>query len=107
MKIRDIINEDTGLEPRPGEPIPYPEGTVHVKVSDVYDWYKIGQKISNLKNARPEEFNIGVPETILVFGNEPQEEEYIDDLAKIGFSIHDVDPGQRPGVESPGHRDED
>ena len=90
---------DTGQNPQPGDPIDWPEGTVHVKVSDVYDWYKIGQKISNLDRARSQEFGKGVPETILVFSNEPQEEDMIDQLGKLGLSVHDVDPGEHPGEE--------
>lgn len=94
------LNEvDTAQEPQPGRPIDWPEGTVHVKVSDVYDWYKIGQKISDLEHARPTEFGRGVPETILVFSNEPQEEEMVDQLGRLGLSVHDVDPGEHPGEE--------
>jgi len=103
----ELEEVDSGQNPQPGDPIDWPEGTVHVKVSDVYDWYKLGQKLSNLKTARPEEFGTGVPETILVFNNEPQEEEMIDQLRRLGLDVHDVDPGEIPGQETPGHRDVD
>ena len=101
------INEvDTAQDPQPGDPIDWPEGTVHVKVSDVYDWYKLGQKLSDLSTAKKGEFGSGVPETILVFNNEPQEEAMIDQLEKLGLDVHDVDPGETPGQERPGDVDE-
>ena len=104
---QDLTEVDTGQNPQPGDPIDWPEGTVHVKVSDVYDWYKLGQKLSNLKTAKPSEFGTGVPETILVFNNERQEEDMIDQLERLGLKVHDVDPGETPGQETPGHRDVD
>ena len=104
---QDLTEVDTGQNPQPGNPIDWPEGTVHVKVSDVYDWYKLGQKLSNLKTAKPSEFGTGVPETILVFNNERQEEDMIDQLERLGLKVHDVDPGETPGQETPGHRDVD
>ena len=96
---QDLTEVDSGQDPQPGEPIDWPEGTVHVKVSDVYDWYKLGQDISDLSRADPAEYNKGVPETILVFPDEESEERYIDQLSKLGLDVHDVDPGQRPGVD--------
>jgi hypothetical protein len=96
---QELTEVDTAQNPQPGDPIDWPEGTVHVKVSDVYDWYKLGQKLSNLDTAKKGEFGSGVPETILVFNNEPQEEHMIDQLEKLGLDVHDVDPGETPGQE--------
>ena len=69
-----------------------PKGTVRVDVSDVYDWYKLGQKISNLKTADPKSFGKGPPSTILSFGSEEEEHKYINDLLKLGLTTTDIDP---------------
>lgn len=69
-----------------------PAGTVRVDVSDVYDWYKLGQKISNLKNANKNDFGKGPPSTIMAFGSEEEEHKYINDLMKLGLTTTDIDP---------------
>lgn len=69
-----------------------PKGTVRVDVSDVYDWYKLGQRISNLKNADKNDFGKGPPSTILSFGSEDEEHKYIQDLMKLGLTTTDIDP---------------
>lgn len=88
------VNEDyssnvaTGPEFKPT----MPKGTVRVDVSDVYDWYKLGKHISNLKGANPKEFGKGPPSTIVSFGSEEQEHDYIKDLEKLGLTTTDIDP---------------
>ena len=74
-----------------GELIPWPKGTVKVDVSDVYDWYKLGQHISNLKGLGKHDFGKGPPQTVMAFGSEPLEHEYIKDLNKIGLKTYDID----------------
>ena len=69
-----------------------PAGTVRVDVSDVYDWYKLGQHISNLKGLGKHDFGKGPPSTILSFGSEEEEHKYIDALKKTGLSTTDIDP---------------
>ena len=69
-----------------------PKGTVKVEVSDVYDWYKLGQHISNLKGLGKHDFGKGPPSTILSFGDEDVEHQYIKDLEKTGLSTTDIDP---------------
>ncbi len=69
-----------------------PKGTVKVDVSDVYDWYKLGQHISNLKGLGKHDFGKGPPSTILSFGDEDTEHQYIQDLLKTGLSTTDIDP---------------
>lgn len=69
-----------------------PAGTVKVDVSDVYDWYKLGQHISNLKGLGQHDFGQGPPSTIMAFGSEPEEHEYIKDLEKTGLTTTDIDP---------------
>jgi hypothetical protein len=78
-----------------------PAGTVRVDVSDVYDWYKLGQHISNLKGLGKHDFGKGPPSTILSFGDEDTEHQYIQDLEKTGLTTTDidpVDPNQPPGM---------
>lgn len=69
-----------------------PAGTVRVDVSDVYDWYKLGMHISNLKGLGKHDFGKGPPSTVLSFGSEEEEHEYIKALASIGLDITDIDP---------------
>jgi predicted chitinase len=79
-----------------------PAGTVRVDVSDVYDWYKLGQHISDLKGLGHHDFGKGPPSTILSFGSEEEEHKYIKDLEKIGLTTTDIDPidpKQPPGMK--------
>jgi hypothetical protein len=69
-----------------------PKGTVRVDVSDVYDWYKLGQHISNLKGLGKHDFGKGPPSTIISFGSEEEEHKYIQDLMKLGLDTTDIDP---------------
>ena len=69
-----------------------PKGTVKVDVSDIYDWYKLGQHISNLKGLGKHDFGQGAPSTILAFGSEEEEHEYIKALMKTGLTTTDIDP---------------
>lgn len=73
-----------------------PAGTARVDVSDVYDWYKLGQHISNLKGLGKHDFGKGPPSSIIAFGSEDEEHKYIDDLKKTGLTTTDLDP--------PGHK---
>jgi predicted chitinase len=69
-----------------------PAGTVRVDVSDVYDWYKLGQHVSDLEGLGKHDFGQGPPSTILSFGSEQEEHEYLDNLEKIGLTTTDIDP---------------
>lgn len=79
-----------------------PAGTVRIKVSDVYDWYKLGMHISDLKGLGKHDFGQGAPETVISFGSEEEEHKYIKLLQQLGLEILDVDPGKAdaPGVET-------
>jgi hypothetical protein len=81
-------NIATGPETKPT----MPAGTVKVDVSDVYDWYKLGQHISNLKGLGKHDFGKGPPSAILSFGDEETEHKYIDALKKTGLTTTDIDP---------------
>ena len=106
MKIHEVITEfKQGIQkpsndPRdrePGEQGPgtrptMPAGTVRVDVSDVYDWYKLGQHISDLKGLGKHDFGKGPPSSIISFGSEEEEHEYLKNLKKIGLDTTDIDP---------------
>ncbi len=97
MRINEVITEakkepkdqaPTGPETKPT----MPKGTVKVDVSDVYDWYKLGQHISNLKGLGKHDFGKGPPSAIMSFGDEDEEHKYIKNLKKTGLSTTDIDP---------------
>lgn len=89
------VEEDQHPNERPQGPETQPTmpaGTVRVDVSDVYDWYKLGQHISDLKGLGKHDFGKGPPSTILSFGSEEEEHEYIKALQKTGLTTTDIDP---------------
>jgi hypothetical protein len=92
------VDEDYSPDNPPGPEFApeFPAGTVKVDVSDVYDWYKLGQHISDLEGLGKHDFGQGPPQTILAFGSEEEEERYIKNLKKLGLGIHDIDP---PGLK--------
>jgi hypothetical protein len=95
-RYRDL-NEPLG----PETPPEMPAGTIKVDVSDVYDWYKLGQHISNMKDLGQHDFGQGPPSAILSFGDEDLEHQYIQALKQTGLTTTDidpVDPNQPPGM---------
>jgi len=89
------VDEDydpNGPPPGPEFKPTMPAGTVKVDVSDVYDWYKLGQNISNIDRVDPKIFGKGPPSTIMAFGSEPEEHKYIKALKNLGLSTTDIDP---------------
>ena len=89
-------DEPPGPEFRPT----MPAGTLRVDVSDVYDWYKLGQHISNMKGLGKHDFGAGPPSSIISFGDEDTEHEFIKDLKATGLDVTDIDPAdpkKRPG----------
>lgn len=89
------LTEDKHPNERPAGPETkptMPKGTVKVDVSDVYDWYKLGQHISDLKGLGKHDFGKGPPSAILAFGDEDTEHKYIDALKKTGLDTTDIDP---------------
>lgn len=97
MRARDFLIEDADAPgapreiPHTGNLIPIPAGTTRVKVSDVYDCYKVGQAISNLKNVKRKDFGQGPPQTVIVFGSEAEEHKLVPLLQKLGLELTDVD----------------
>ncbi len=111
MKAKEFTNvkrlrnadEDQHPNERPRGPETKPTmpmGTVRVKVSDVYDWYKLGQHISDLEGLGKHDFGQGPPEAVISFGSEEEEHKYIELLKKLGLDIVDVDPNKTKGVEN-------
>lgn len=95
LSIDEYANEDydpNGPPPGPEFKPTMPAGTVRVDVSDVYDWYKLGQHVSNLKGLGKHDFGKGPPSTIFAFGDEDTEHKYIQDLEKTGLTTTDIDP---------------
>lgn len=95
----DSFKRTTDEDWHPNDPPPGPEtkptmpkGTVRVDVSDVYDWYKLGQTISNLDRADKSQFGKGPPSTIMAFGDEDIEHKYIQALKQLGLDTTDIDP---------------
>lgn len=79
-----------------------PNGTIRIKVSDVYDWYKLGQHISDLEGLGKHDFGQGPPEAVISFGSEEEEHKYIELLKQLGLEILDIDPkaADAPGVKT-------
>lgn len=88
LEDRHPNDKPFGPESRPR----MPAGTVRVDVSDVYDWYKLGQHVSNLKGLGRHDFGKGPPSTIFSFGDEDTEHKYIRDLERTGLTTTDIDP---------------
>jgi hypothetical protein len=92
----NLVEDEAQEVKRQGQLIAWPAGTTKVKVSDVYDWYKIGMAISDLDDFSPKDFGQGPPETILAFGSEEEEQKFVPILKKLGFKLTDID---LPGAE--------
>jgi hypothetical protein len=100
LHSKDLSLEDyhpNAKPPGPEFPPTMPSGTIRVDVSDVYDWYKLGQHISDMEGLGKHDFGQGPPSTILSFGDEDLEHKYIDALNKTGLDTTDIDPkGHEP-----------
>jgi hypothetical protein len=95
--------DDGNDPPGPESPPKFPAGTVKVDVSDVYDWYKLGQGISDLDDMNKTDFGQGPPSTVLAFGSEELENQYIKALKSLGLPVHDLDePGEEDLDEAAG-----
>uniref|UniRef100_UPI003364FD01 amidoligase family protein n=1 Tax=Haliscomenobacter sp. TaxID=2717303 RepID=UPI003364FD01 len=86
---------DPSNPPGPESPPQMPAGTIKVDVSDMYDWYKLGQNISNLKSIDKSTLGKGPPSTVFAFGSEELENMYSHALTRLGLKTHDLDePGE-------------
>jgi hypothetical protein len=85
-------DDEAGEVKKTGQLIPWPAGTAKVHVSDVYDWYKLGQVISDLDDADPADFGQGAPQTVIAFGSEEEESKLLPLLQRLGLRVDDIDP---------------
>jgi len=93
LQGKEFEDQHPNEQPRGPETKPtMPKGTVKVDVSDVYDWYKLGQHISNMRGLGKHDFGQGPPSTIFSFGDEELEHKYIQALLKTGLTTTDIDP---------------
>jgi len=101
-KLFALAAEDYSPDNPPGPEFKptMPAGTLRVDVSDVYDWYKLGQHIANMKGLGQHDFGKGPPSTIISFGDEDEEHKFIGDLEATGLDVTDIDP--RDPVKRPG-----
>ncbi len=100
VNLREGQNQDLNAPRGPESKPTMPAGTLRVDVSDVYDWYKLGQHISNMKGLGKHDFGQGAPSAIISFGDEDTEHKFIKDLEATGLDVTDIDPRdpvQRPG----------
>jgi hypothetical protein len=91
---KGMADEDYSPDNPPGPEFKptMPAGTLKVDVSDVYDWYKLGQHISNMKGLGKHDFGAGPPASIISFGDEDTEHKFIKDLEATGLDVTDIDP---------------
>jgi pyrimidine deaminase RibD-like protein len=102
QRLRRDLDALGNQEPTgPETPPKMPAGTIKVDVSDMYDWYKLGQHISNLKGIDKSTLGKGPPHTVFAFGSEELENKYSHELTNLGLKTHDLDePGEEDMDES-------
>ena len=69
-----------------------PAGTTKVDVTDLTDWYKLGMDISDMDDAKPEDYNQGPPQTVITFASDELEQQYLKQFKRLGLKTHDIDP---------------
>lgn len=83
----------------PEFPPQWPAGTTKIDVSDLTDWYRMGMDISDLDDAKPEDYNQGPPQTIVVFPSDEAEQGYLKQFKRLGLKTHDMDPDVEGGED--------
>ena len=79
-----------------------PPGTTKIDVSDLTDWYRLGQDISDMDDAEPEDYNQGPPQTVVVFPSDDLEQTYLKQFKRLGLKTHDMDPDVEGGEDVTG-----
>lgn len=92
-----------GYEP-PGPEFPpqMPAGTTKIDVTDLTDWYRLGQDISDMDDAEPEDYNQGPPQTVITFASDELEQQYLKQFKRLGLKTHDMDPDVEGGEDTTG-----
>jgi hypothetical protein len=86
----------------PEFPPQWPAGTTKIDVSDLTDWYRVGMDISDLDDAKPENYNQGPPQTVVVFPSDEAEQGYLKQFKRLGLKTHDMDPDVPGGEDKTG-----
>ena len=86
----------------PESPPEWPAGTTKIDVSDLTDWYRLGMDISDLDDAKPEDYNKGPPQTVIVFPSDEAEQGYLKQFKRLGLKTHDMDPDVEGGEDVTG-----
>jgi hypothetical protein len=86
----------------PEFPPQWPAGTTKIDVSDLTDWYRLGMDISDLDDAKPEDYNKGPPQTVIVFPSDEAEQGYLKQFKRLGLKTHDMDPDVEGGEDVAG-----
>jgi hypothetical protein len=86
----------------PEFPPQWPAGTTKIDVSDLTDWYQLGMDISDLDDAKPEDYNQGPPQTVIVFPSDEAEQGYLKQFKRLGLKTHDMDPDVEGGEDVAG-----
>lgn len=79
-----------------------PAGTTKIDVTDLTDWYRLGQDISDMDDADPEDYNQGPPQTVVVFPSDELEQSYLKQFKRLGLKTHDMDPDVEGGEDTTG-----
>jgi len=93
--------DDLGNQEATGPEFPpeMPAGTTKIDVSDLTDWYRLGQDISDLDDADPEDYGKGPPQTVVVFPSDKAEQGYLKQFKRLGLKTHDMDPDVAGGED--------
>jgi hypothetical protein len=83
----------------PEFPPQFPAGTTKIDVKDLTDWYQLGMDISDLDDAKPENYNQGPPQTVVVFPSDEAEQGYLKQFKRLGLKTHDIDPDVEGGED--------
>jgi pyrimidine deaminase RibD-like protein/predicted nucleotidyltransferase len=96
--------DDLGNQEATGPEFPpqMPAGTTKVDVSDLTDWYRLGMDISDMDDAKPENYNQGPPQTVIVFPSDEAEQGYLKQFKRLGLKTHDMDPDVEGGEDTTG-----
>jgi hypothetical protein len=93
--------DDLGNQEATGPEFPpqMPAGTTKIDVGDLTDWYRLGMDISDLDDAKPENYNQGPPQTVIVFPSDEAEQGYLKQFKRLGLKTHDIDPDVEGGED--------
>ena len=86
----------------PEFPPQMPAGTTKIDVKDLTDWYQLGMDISDMDDAKPENYNQGPPQTVITFPSDEAEQGYLKQFKRLGLKTHDMDPDVEGGEDVTG-----